>query len=377
MMNRNRPLFQGARLRLARTFHGLTLAELGEQVSASRQYMQRLESEPEVAPSKDMLHAIAETLSVEPPFFFEPLAGEVREEECHFRKLHTTPLNMRIRALSNGTIFNLLVSYIEQELELPKINIPFIQVRNREDIEKAAEKCRQLWGLYIDAPIHNMTRTLESVGCVVTTFKGVSEEIDAFSYFRSRPIIVRNTAKSSTSRLRFDLAHECGHLVMHSNVEVGDPVLEEQANQFASAFLLPRIAFVKEFPKTNRFDWNKIFQLKKRWGVSIQAIVKRAYDLGLINAVQYRNAYVHISRNGWKRAEPPKTEPASEPIEIIPAAFDLLKQHRGLTITEIAHNLHLKCSILERFGIFCKNSESKKIIPLKEHPMKHIKININ
>lgn len=378
-MSSDKYLFQGARLHLARTFHGLTLAELGERVSVSRQYIQRLESDPDASPSKEMLDALAEILSVKPSFFFEPVVGEVREEECHFRKLQTTPLNMRVRALSYGTIFYALVSHLEQKLELPKVNIPLVQIKNREDVEQAAERSRRVWGLHLDAPIHNMTRTLERAGCVVTTFKGVSEEIDAFSYFRARPIIVRNTAKKSTSRLRFDLAHECGHLLMHSNLEVGDFALEDQANQFASAFLLPRIAFVKEFPKTERLDWIKVFQLKKRWGVSIQAIIKRAYDLGLITAVQYRNAYVYISRKGWKRGEPPKTEPASEPVEILPTALDLLKQHRGLTVSDIARELHLNCAILAKFDIPCSSSvvTMKRIISVKDHPLKQIKIDIN
>jgi len=378
-MNRPKASFHGARLRLARTLHGLTLAELGEKVAVSRQYIQKLESDT-AAPSEDMLNALSETLHVAPAFFHEPLLSEVREEECHFRKLQATPLSVRNRALANGTIFSQLISYLEKELELPHINIPSFQVKTRADIEDAAARCRQLWGLSLDAPIHNVTRTLESVGCVVTTFEGVSENIDAFSYYRGRPIIVRNTAKHSTSRLRFDLAHECGHLVMHTNAEAGDPLLEEQANYFASAFLLPRGALLQEFPLGQRLNWTGLFLLKTRWGVSIQAIVRRAYDLGLITAVQYRNAHVYISRKGWKRAEPANSEPKPEPIEIVPTAFDLLSKHRGLTPEMIAHMLHVDCSILRKFGIDCSNIENilpEKAIPVKEHPLQNIRINVN
>lgn len=132
---------------------------------------------------------------------------------------------------------------------------------------------------------------------------------------------------------------------------------------------------------TIRLDWDKLFQLKKRWGASIQAIVRRAYDLGLITAVQYRNAYVYISRKGWKRGEPPSTEPQPEPIEILPTAFELLKQHRGMTAEKLANNLHIKCSIFEKFEIPCSNVEpvtiARKAVSVKEHPLKHIKININ
>jgi Zn-dependent peptidase ImmA (M78 family) len=224
-----------------------------------------------------------------------------------------------------------------------------------------------------------MTRTLEHFGAVVTIFEGVSDKIDAFSYYRTRPIIVRNLIKHSPSRARFDLAHECGHIVMHSNADVGSPHLEEQANNFASAFLLPRTGFAQEFPKGPRLNWTKIFGLKKRWGVSVQAIIKRAYDLNLISAVQYRNAYVHISRNGWRHREP--LEPVPESMEIIPTAFNLLKQHRHRTASQIASNLKLKCDILSRFGITCEDSDANnqlgEEIEIQEHPLKRIKLTFN
>src|SRR5574337_369380 len=169
----NKDSFYGARLRLARTFQGLTLAELGEQVSASRQYIQRLESNQDTSPSEDMLLALSEILCVTPEFFYEPLYGEVSEDECHFRKLKTTPSNLRIRALSYGTIFSLMLSYLEKFVDFPDVKIPSIKVKTREDVERATEKCRVAWGLRLDAPIKNVTRTLECFGCVITTFEGV------------------------------------------------------------------------------------------------------------------------------------------------------------------------------------------------------------
>lgn len=379
MTKDNNTIFQGARLHLARTFNGLTLAELGDKVSASRQYMQRLEGDTTTSPSRDMLHALAEILSVESTFFFEPVAGQVREEECHFRKLRTTPQNVRVRALSYGTIFSHIVTYLEQHVKLPAVNIPSIKVSSREDIERAAETCRQHWGLRFDAPIVNVTRTLENFGCVVTTFEGVSEKIDAFSYVRSRPVIVRSVDKGSPSRSRFDLAHECGHIVMHGDIEVGDHELEDQANQFASAFLLPRAAFIREFPASNRFNWHEIINIKKRWGVSIQAIVRRAHDLGLISALQYRNAQVHFSRMGWRHGEPPETEPATEATEIIAAAFEILKEHHGMASAQVAHMLHMKCDILNKFNIACDDTASiptqdlkrvNNVVSLNQHRQK-------
>ena len=66
-----------------------------------------------------------------------------------------------------------------------------------------------------------------------------SDKIDAFSRLGAVSVIVLNTARKSTSRWIFDIAHELGHFVLHS---LGIPTKEkeDQADYFAGAFLLPR-----------------------------------------------------------------------------------------------------------------------------------------
>ena len=67
----------------------------------------------------------------------------------------------------------------------------------------------------------------------------------------------------STSRWIFDVGHECGHLVMHRGLHMGDLETEAQANQFASSFLMPRKAFSRELGMAD-FGWEHVFDLKKR-----------------------------------------------------------------------------------------------------------------
>lgn len=340
--------FIGEKLRLARTFHSMTLAELGQEVSASRQYMQRLETDHEITPASDLVKALSEVLQVDEHFFYDRI-DEVREDQGHFRRLQTTPLHVRSTVLSYGTIFNLLVRYLDDHLDLPPVDVHKAEVTSREDIERAAETCRKKWGVGLDAPIKNVTRTLECAGVVVTTFAGVSEKVDAFSLVRGRPVIVRNTDKDSTSRARFDLAHECGHLVMHDGIVTGDPATEGEANHFASAFLLPRSAFVREFPKARNIDWGGLFDMKQRWGASVQALIRRAYDLALLTPVQYRNANVYISRMQWKKNEP--LEPPAERPEIIAASLRYLQEEDGITLQDIAKDLKVSVEVLESLGV--------------------------
>lgn len=103
---------------------------------------------------------------------------------------------------------------------------------NRENCRGA----RLRWNLSADAPIDNMVNVLENQGAIVTCFDGVSDKVDALSVNRKYPIIIRNTAKESVCRMRFDLAHECGHLVMHDGIETGCKQTEREADAFASAF---------------------------------------------------------------------------------------------------------------------------------------------
>jgi Zn-dependent peptidase ImmA (M78 family)/DNA-binding XRE family transcriptional regulator len=350
--------FQGSRLKLARTFRGLTLAEVGEQISVTRQYIQKIESSDDCSPPReDMVAALAEIVNVPVGFFFEPATTEVNEEDCFFRKRKTTPLHIQTRAASYGMIFNLILARLEQDIELPPVNVPDITIQTREDIERATEKCRLKWDLFLDAPIQNVTRVLEHAGCVVTTFADVSDKVDAFSYIHDRPVIVRSLDKGSPSRARFDLAHELGHLVMHRNLQPGDSDLEDQANYFASSFLLPRTAFLREFP-SERLEWRKILELKKRWGVSQQAIIRRAYDLDLITAVQYRNAHVYFSRTNQRKNERGEDFIPVETPEILSEGLSLLNKNLSVSPSLFLEEIRLNRDMFDKFDIDTSTFES-------------------
>lgn len=172
--------------------------------------------------------------------------------------------------------------------EIPELTPPII--------EKIAEVARLRWGLTSDAPIDNMINVLENQGAIVTCFDGVFDKVDALSVSRKFPIMIRNKARESACRMRFDLVHECGHLIMHDGIETGCTKTVREADIFASAFLFPRESFAKEFPtclsKVGSIVWKKIYELMLRWKVSAKAIIFRVNFLGFINAQQYRNANV-------------------------------------------------------------------------------------
>ena len=77
-------------------------------------------------------------------------------------------------------------------------------------------------------------------------------------------------------------------------------VTEDEANRFAGAVLIPTTdldAAMQGNPTVSDF-----VELKKRWGISVAALVYRARELGYIDDRRYRSLQIQISR--WRRNEP-------------------------------------------------------------------------
>jgi Zn-dependent peptidase ImmA (M78 family)/DNA-binding XRE family transcriptional regulator len=366
----NERIFYAHKLKLARNFHGLSLEEVGDQVAATRQYIQQLESSAK-QPSGGMVAALADTLSLDEEFFYVPDLALSSEEECHFRSRQAKTVALKCQALSQATLLEKLVDELDDMLEFPAINIPSIPVNDLSEIEGIAERVRLEWKLGTSGPIKNVVRAAENAGIVVSYFKGISEKIDAFSKHGYRPIVIRNPLKESVCRMRFDIAHECGHLIMHQGKTTGDKQTETEANGFASAFLLPRAAFVSEFPRMGgRFDWSALYEMKLRWKVSVAAIIRRAFDLGIIDAAAYRRASIHLSKTGQAKKEHYDDSGfiQQEEPELLNQAIAELEEHAPHMIVSLSGRMMVKGVIIEQLigrpiksGIEAKGN----VVPIK------------
>lgn len=340
--------FNGAALRLARLFGGLTLEEVAGQVGKTRQYLHKLETGQSV-PSAQLLVDLAAALKVEADFFFGRHGGAIGEEQVHFRKLFSTRVGVKQIAIARAEMTGLLVASLEKRLMLPEVRIPTIaDAVSNEDVERAAEQCRSEWDVGV-GPIADMTRLAELVGAVVTSFRSISTEIDAMSFAFGRPIIVRNEAKRSACRQRFDIAHELAHAVMHSGRQTGDHATESEAHRFAGALLVPRNMMVKLFPHSrgSRLDWIGLSEFKRTWKISKAAAVYRARTLGLLTDEQYRSAAISLKRTGQAIQE---SEDDSIPLEdsnLLRRSFELLAKRRGLFGAEIANDLKVSVDVLQ------------------------------
>ena len=335
--------FVGARLQLAREFNGLTQVALGQAAATSGAVVSYCENGVKRDPSEDLVGAFAEVLGFAPGFFYRPIIDGFREEECSFRHRRSTPERAKRKVRAHATLLGEVLHYLKGLVELPSYSVPEMSAY-RSEPEVAAGECRNAWGIDGDAPLLTINRAVERAGVVVVNHFGDTAKVDAFSRRGAVNVIFLNRAVPSPSRWTFDVAHELGHLVMHPGVATGSVDTEREADQFASAFLLPRRPFAREF-RTEPFTWSHIFQMKKRWRVSAAAIVRRAYELQLIGAVQYRRSFQYMSSHGWSKQEP--YEPEFHEPELLEAAIRTAHKHHGLTLDSLSVTLGYDPTTLE------------------------------
>ena len=303
----------GARLRQTRLAAGLTLEQLAAGLTRplTRQALSKYETNKS-EPSASTLMDIARVLGVKPSHLLsEP---SVSVSWVGFRK-HSS-LRVREQAAITATATRRLESELElrtlfgigQNSSLPR-QIP---VSDFDGAENAAQAVREEWGLS-DLPINGLLETIEDRGGVVmaweedTTFDGLSGWTDG-----GHPVIVINAAMPNDRR-RFGAAHELGHLVMTIDKPVSK--LEKLAYRFAAAFLVPRESALRELGRKRRnLSMDELGLLKERWGLSMQAWVRRAYDLEVIDQGQYRSLNILFRRRSWYRQEPYQYRGTEEPL---------------------------------------------------------------
>lgn len=330
-------IFRGERLLLAREFWGITQKELGKRVAASGTFISHCENGKKI-PALDLVQACAEELKFDLSFFYRKIDDPFTEKECSFRHRRSTPEKAKAQMRAHATLLGMVIDKLRYSFRFPVIDIPKFPVSSSsvEQIENAAENTRIHWGLGIDAPIWQVGRVLERAGVIVIRHFVRTSKVDAFSREGKTPVVFLNEEIPSASRWNFDIAHECGHLVMHAGIETGDIETESQADRFASAFLMPQKVFAREFRLT-QFSWSHVFDLKRRWHTSAAAIVRRAYDLQLIGAAEYRRHYQYMSYKGWTKGEP--CEPEFQDPELLETAFDALGRDVELTLEALCSDL--------------------------------------
>ncbi len=291
-------MFNPKRLSIARKRRQMTKKELSESTGISQVTLTRIETGTTQEPEYATVEAIARALSYPASFFFLDECEEVSAKAVSFRSLTSLTARQRDAALAAGAIAYLLDDWVAERFNLPSPNL--IDLRD-EDPVAAAISLRHHWGIGAK-PISHMIKLLEAKGVRVFSLSENNKNVDAFSCWRNgTPYMFLNTFKSA-ERSRFDAAHELGHLVLHLHGAPSGREAENEADRFAASFLIPKDDLISHMPRIRSLE--QLITCKARWGVSVAALAKTAYDANLITEWYYRDLCKTMSVRHYRTNEP-------------------------------------------------------------------------
>lgn len=370
-------MFNPRRLAFALDRRGLSKAALADALGVTT----RTISNYLAGISEPNLQLLGRILQFSPDFFIiNDDLPILSDHQVSFRANSKTSNRLKRLALTYGIIAFMLNDWFDERFELKKADLPDLSDYSPET---AAHVLRSEWGLGI-RPIANMVELLESKGIRVFSLAIEAIEVDAFcTWNRNIPFVFLNNKKSA-ERSRFDSAHELGHLVrdvysmkhdLYSSNSNNDAepfcecsvndnrTIEKNANEFASAFLMPKDALLP-FRNQSINSIEQLLKLKSVFGVSIAALAYRLYKLEIISEWTYtRVLSPQIAKLGYRKKEPQPMH--RDTSKVWPQLFNYLDEDK-ISITDIANELNIDSNDIVdlTFGL----------VSNKPHSMYHLKL---
>lgn len=164
--------------------------------------------------------------------------------------------------------------------------------------KKPAEKAVQVLREHsiTEAPV-DVEDVAERLGIQVN-YEDLDSEISGLMLFENGVAKAAINRSHHSNRQRFTLAHEIGHLILHTSGDnavfvdkrffrnkassTGDLLVEVEANAFAAALLMPESFIRSEISDDEGITELDIFRLATKFEVSEQAMTLRLVGLGLI-----------------------------------------------------------------------------------------------
>lgn len=373
-------VFNGERLKKARQYNGLTISELADMVGVTKQMISQYENGH--APTEKVF-LFSKNLGFPFEYFMAENNANAITGPPFFRALLRTSKKYKIQQTEKIEHLMELFYALEEYVDFPELNLP--DRNNFDTIEDAAMQLREYWGLGAE-PVENLVRICEKNGILVTQFQTGTDDIDAYSRsFNSvgqeRYVIALSDNKNTAARVHFDIGHELGHILLHHNYkdieELTRPEfkeMEQEAHSFASEFLLPKSTFLYDIGnRANDLDY--YIQMKKKWRISISAMMYRSRTLNLITTNQYQYMMRVMTSKGWRTKEPlddtlKTADPSlfSDSINLLLGEFDSpqslvkdISQSIPLTYEQIENLLGLRKGILKPISL----PTDGKIVQLK------------
>lgn len=287
-------LFPG-RLTIARQRRGLTKTALAAEVGVTPRTITRYETDG--APL-DMAPQLSAALGFPTRYFERPMPEALAADAVAFRAGQRVSARARHAAAATGTHGVELERWVRERFSVPSPDVPRLDYDSPED---AALTLRTLWGLGT-GPLPNLVQLAESHGIAVLGLPPIAGEVDAFSTWVGRQPYIFLARRRTPEGVRFDVAHEIGHLAMHSSRQSNEPQDEDEANRFASEFLMPSETVRQYLPRNAAVP--DLLRVKKYFGTSAQAMARKAKTTGLQSEWTARMNQVELDKLGYRKAEP-------------------------------------------------------------------------
>ncbi len=296
---------------LAREARGLSQAELAELIGMSATNLSKIER-ADIGIAKELLEAIADKTDYPVQFFYQQ--GEIMPENLKYRKREVVAQKLITPIHAQVNVIRKHIHFLTLALQIPKVDLPVLEVSTTQTPQQIAIKLRKLWK--VNTPvIDNITKLIEDNGIVIKSFPFNTDRVDSRSILTDEklPIIFLNSSLFG-DRQRFSLAYELGQLIMHTFCIVGlDRDVSHEANAFAAEFLMPEKEIRKDFE--NGITIPLLGELKRKWKVSMVALLYRADDLGYLTPNQKRYLLQQFNQLKIRKREPmeldiPKEQPS-------------------------------------------------------------------
>jgi Zn-dependent peptidase ImmA (M78 family) len=317
---------QPGMITLAREARGMTQQELAAQLQWHKAQVSRLES-GELPLTKDVLETIARICDFPLPFFAHRPPS--RQQASRFRRRQKVPARTLAALEAQCWIISRHADYLAQALALEVSPLPGLPAASAADTALAL---RKLWQLEAQSPA-SMTTLLESHGLLVSRYDFGTERVDSHSLVTpgGQPLVFVNSQLTG-DRQRFSLAYELGQLLLkHAD--------EKDLNLFAAELLMPASVVLPFFAEGVTLQ--RLAEGKRRFKVSMIALLYRADDLGLISANQKRYLLQQFNQLQIRRTEPLELEVHPEPCSRLRGLVYQYLQQYDLGILECCRHLCL------------------------------------
>jgi Zn-dependent peptidase ImmA (M78 family) len=323
---------------LARETRGLTQYELAERMSISPAQLSKMELGA-VEVYEEYVDKLSDLLHYPKTFFYQEV--QVLQPILSYRKRQVVAQKLLTPIDAQINVFSMHIQYFINSMGFSKPNIPILDIAQYETPQACAKELRKLWK--VKEPIlENISKLLEDNGIIITSFNFGTERVDSRTIITAsgHPVIFTNKTMLG-DKLRFSLAYELGHLVMHQFTSPSlDRDVSHEANAFSAEFLMPEKDIKKDFQ--NGVTVALLGELKKKWKVSMHALLYRACDLGMVTDNQKRYIIQQFNQLKIRRREPQEFDIIKEQPTLLKFIMANHKSKFKTDVSMLIKNLHIE-----------------------------------